>query len=487
MKDIYIISVIFFVFSNSVTAQPDTLWTKLYKDGYQAYGYSVKQTDDEGFVFTGSTTPYGYLYSDLYLVKTDSQGNLVWSKTFGSNFTDRGQDVQQTEDDGYIVVGTIIPAGETWSDVYLIKTDENGDSLWTKHYGGLDTDWGCCVEQTTDGGFIISGNTNPSPILSYPILIKTDENGEVEWYRVYDFVEGKGSSVIQNQEGNYIIAGISYSIGPGEGAVLTMKVDANGDTIWIKTYGGNYIDAGNGINEVEGGYAVAGATHSFGAGDYDFFLIRTNEDGDSLWSNTYGGDEMDNGLDFDLTFDGGYVLAGWTESFGAMIKDYYIVRTDSTGDSMWTLQLGGYLSDIAQSIQQTDDGGYIVCGTSDSFEPSEYSEVWLVKLDSSANVVWERSLNQPNEFTFYQPFPNPFNSSTNISFELRTACNVNIDIFDVTGRNVWAKGLSPIRNQYLPAGLHLVIFDAEGLTSGIYFVRLKASNYDQTRKIVFMK
>ena len=483
MKHFPLSALAIIILSVCASAQPDTLWTKLYKDGYQAYGNSVKQTEDEGYIFTGSTTHYGNLYSDLYLVKTDANGELIWSKSYGGNFDDLGEEVQQTVDGGYIIVGVTLSFGFYEGEIYLIKTDANGDSLWTKTIGTLDEDWGASLIQDQDGGYVITGKTSPNPTTNYPILIKTDENGEVEWYRIYDFIEGKGSSVIQNQEGNYVIAGISYNVIPGYSAVFIMNTDTNGDTIWTNSFGGSNYDHANDIQQTsDGGYILAGGSESFGPGNDDVLIMKANSEGDSLWSKFYGGLEDDKAYSLDITLDGGCITAGKTRSFGAMIRDYYIVRTDSIGDSLWTLRLGGYLSDIAESIQQTSDGGYIVCGSSYSFGSHDYSEVWLIKLDSSANVVWEHNLNPPDEFELYPPFPNPFNGNTAISFQLPADSFVKLSVFDIAGREV-----SKLEENKLSSGIHRYVWNAEGFASGIYFVKLEAGEFRQTQKIVLLK
>jgi len=222
----------------------------------------------------------GCLLLSAISLATIASGQTNWTRTYGGQNSDRGYSVQQTSDGGYIIAGFTYSYGAGGRDVYLIKTDAQGETLWTRAFGGPNDDVGYSVQQTTDGGYIVAGYAG---------------------YR-YD---------------------TSYS------AVYLVKTNAQGDTLWTRTYGGDSgDDAARSIAQsLDGGYIIAGKTRSFSTGPADVWLLRTNALGDTLWARTYGGPEYDVGYSVQQTTDGGYVIAGTTGSY----EDIYLVKTDSHG------------------------------------------------------------------------------------------------------------------------------------------------------------
>ena len=287
---------------------------------------------------------------------------MSWWRTYGGTSGDLGKSVQLTSDGGYIVVGYTGSYGAGNGDVYLVKTDSSGDTLWTRTYGGTDNDWGNSVQQTSDGGYIIAGNT--------------------------------------------------WSFGAGDFDVYLVKTNASGDTLWTRTYGGTATDWGFSVQQTsDGGYIIAGYTVSFGAGSYDVYLIRTNASGDALWTRTYGGGNYDRGHSVQQTSDGGYIIAGETYSFGAGDYDIYLVKTDISGDTLWTRTYGETDYDGGYSVQQTSDSGYIIAGYTGSFGAGSY-DVYLIKTDANGNIaVEEPSTPQlTNLRTAFWVQPNPFSA-----------------------------------------------------------------------------
>ena len=308
-------------------------WTKTYGGGDWDWGYSIQQTLDGGYIVAGETQSFGVGWTDVYLIKTDANGDVIWTKTYGgSGGWDCGNSVQQTSDGGYIIVGYTYSDITGYSDVYLIKTDANGNVEWTKTYGGGGEDCGNSVQQTSDGGYIIVGGITYFDCDVY--LIKTDANGNVEWTKTYGGSgEDCGNSVQQTSDGGYIIVGKTTSFGAGDYDVYLIKTDANGDVIWTKTYGGSGEDCGNSVQQTsDGGYIIAGETWSFGAGASDVYLIKTDANGNVEWTKTYGGGGEDCGNSVQQTSDGGYIIAGGTTSFGAGGGDVYLIKTDVYGN-----------------------------------------------------------------------------------------------------------------------------------------------------------
>ncbi len=365
-----------------------TSFAKTYGGTNWDWAYSVQQTSDGGYIVAGWTWSFSVGYYDFFLIKTDANGNIQWAKTYGETNNDRAYSVQQTSDGGYIV------AGYTWSfsvgyyDIFLIKTDANGNIQWAKTYGGASFDWVTSVQQTSDGGYIVAGSTWSFGAGNGDIfLIKTDANGNIIWAKTYGGTFGEyARSVQQTSDGGYIVAGFTSSFGAGNGDIFLIKTDANGNIQWSKTYGGASFDSATSVQQTsDGGYIVAGYTQSFGAGNGDIFLIKTDANGNIIWAKTYGGASYDLATSVQQTSDGGYIVAGSTESFGAGSWDIFLIKTDANGNIQWAKTYGGIYRDSATSVQQTSDGGYIVAGYTDSFGAGG-RDIFLIKTDANGNI-----------------------------------------------------------------------------------------------------
>jgi hypothetical protein len=193
-------------------------------------------------------------------------------------------------------------------------------------------------------------------------------------------------SVQRTSDGGYIVAGYTESFGAGSADIFLIKTDANWNISWAKTYGGTYWDVARSVQQTsDGGYIVAGWTRSFGAGYYDIFLIKTDANGNIIWAKAYGGTNNDTAYSVQQTSDGGYIVAGRTGSFGAGGLDIFLIKTDANGNIQWAKTYGGTDWDEAFSVQQTSDGGYIVAGTTWSFGAGWF-DIFLIKTDANGNI-----------------------------------------------------------------------------------------------------
>jgi len=350
-------------------------------------GYSVQQTTDGGFIIAGYTYPSDANLTDVYLVKTDANGNLLWSRTFdGGGNIDRGYSVQQTSDGGFVVVGETFSFTASYTDVYLIKTDVNGNLQWSGTIGGNSNDYGYSVQQTTDGGFIIAGSTSSSGAGADDVyLIKTDANGNQQWAKTYGGSGSEGgSSVQQTADGGFIIVGSTSSFGAGGDDVYLIKTDANGDTLWTKTFGGDRNDVGKWVEQTtDGGYIIVGETYSFAPAFTDIYLIKTDTNGDLQWTRTFGEPGFpDLGSCVRQTTDGGFIVAGGSFVFLPTYSeaDVLLIKTDGQGNQQWTRTFGSRVGDWANSVQQTTDGGFIIVGIFGR------ASIFLIKTDANGNI-----------------------------------------------------------------------------------------------------
>jgi hypothetical protein len=368
----------------NVNAQTETYWQKVYEGANPNENRGIQQTRDGGYIIACSAMVNGFDSSNFYLLKIDASGNLTWKKTFGGTQYAVATAVQQTSDGGYIVTGGISPYAAGGWHVYLLKTDSSGNQMWNSTYGGTKEDFGSSVQQTRDGGYIIAGDTSSFGAGGYDVcLVKTDSSGKLIWQETYGGPEeDDGLSVQQTRDGGYIISGGSTSFGSGSFDVYLVKTDPSGKQLWQGTYGAG---VGESVQQTtDDGYIIGGSTGAFGAGGTDFYLVKTDSSGKQMWNSTYGGALDEGGFSVQQTTDGGYILGGETRSFGAGDLDVYLVKTDSLGRLMWQRTFGGSGLDTCTVVRQTSDGGYIVAGGTVLYKVYAY-DVYVIKTDSLGN------------------------------------------------------------------------------------------------------
>jgi hypothetical protein len=290
-------------------------WNRTYGEGYDDGFASIVQTSDGGYAMAGyaaGTT------DDGYFVKTDSSGNTQWSRIFRGSGDEFLNCVVQTGDGGYALAGqTDSFSGGLFYDAYLIKMDSSGKTQWSKTYGGPWDDVASSVVQTSDGGYVLAGSCSFAAGVHGSWLVKTDSAGNHLWNKTYG--GGSASSVILTNDGGYALAGGNRLI----------KTDGSGNVQWNRTYGGmDYVGVRSIIQTGDGGYALTGTTRCFGADNSDAWLAKTDGSGNTQWRKTYGGTQDEYIGSVVQTSDGGYALAGRTISFGSGDEDFYLVKTE---------------------------------------------------------------------------------------------------------------------------------------------------------------
>ncbi len=378
-KQILTLAVLTMAFFQCLSQAPDTTWTKTLGGSGSDCAQSIIQTSDGGYIVAGyAWSTNGDVHgnhgsNDYWIVKLNNIGDTTWTKSLGGSAADLAFSISQTSDGGYIVAGGAASNnGDVhghhgyYSDYWIIKLNNSGDTIWTKTLGGSSYEWARSINQTSDGGYIVAGDA-------------WWNNGDVH--------------------GNH-----------GQADYWIVKLNSSGDTTWTKSLGGSKIDISYSISQTsDGGYIVAGYTHSNDGdvhgnhGGYDYWIVKLNSSGDTTWTKTLGGSYRDIPYSISQTVDGGYIVAGWSESIDGDVHgnhghgDCWIVKLNSGGDTTWTKTLGGSSIDHAYSINQTSDGGYIVACQTGSNNGDVHgnhgsNDYWIVKLNNSGEITWTKTL-----------------------------------------------------------------------------------------------
>jgi len=489
--------------------------------GYMLGGYSFSD-------ISGDKTENSNGGADYWIVKTDATGNIQWQNTIGGSNEDRLLTIQQTTDGGYILGGyslSNISGDKTensngGADYWIVKTDAIGNIQWQNTIGGSSTDELRSIQQTTDGGYILGGNSssnisgdkteNSNGGPDYWI-VKTDGAGTIQWQNTIggnnlDYLY----SLQQTTDGGYILGGYSNSNISGDKTenawnssfdYWIVKTDAMGNIQWQNTIGGTSIDRMYSIQQTaDGGFILGGNSSSNISGDKtenniggtafdDYWIIKTDAAGTIQWQNTIGGFGTDRMFSIQQTADGGYILGGNSSSGiggdktenSIGLDDYWIIKTDPTGNIQWQNTIGGSQTEYLSSIQQTADEGYILGGHSDSNISGDKTEntngvgdYWIVKIapDTATGIA-------DLEFTIedFKVYPNPFSDKIIIKTGFESGLN-SLKLLDVFGREILFKPSQTISNK------HQTTLEVSSLSPGIYFAEVRIEKGIITKKII---
>ncbi|MBD3234535.1 MAG: T9SS type A sorting domain-containing protein [candidate division Zixibacteria bacterium] len=414
------------------------LWDATYGGEYTDRCNSIRATDDGGFIIAGLTFSYSQnpgVEADAWLLRLDSDGNIIWSRTYGGADDDRVYYVEQTDDGGFIALGRSFSFDNS-ADLYLIKTDLNGDLQWSRNYGGDRGEAGRHIEQVSDGGYLLSGYTHSFGEGDHDSYhVRVDSIGNVIWERAYDRSQlphpfgDYGQCAAETEDGGFIIASVTSSDSTSRDFWI-IRTDANGDTLWTKVYGG-YAEEESKVVEIlpDDTYMFAGRTSSFGNEDGDAWLLITDINGDTLWTKTYGQwGVYDMAYWAETTMDGGMILSGQSVYAGNENRDYYLVKTDEDGNLEWSQNYGGSGEDGGFKVTEVADG-YVMCGYTNSFGAGE-DDVYIIKV---GRKLFSISVVPQNSFTTVEPggdipyLGSVFNNSHN---QQQTKVWVNLELPD---------------------------------------------------------
>ncbi len=318
-----------------------------------------------------------------------------FQRVIGGPDFDRGVFVSPTSDGGYVAVGVTRSFGAGGEDIYLVKTDATGNVLWTQAYGGPKEDNGWSVHESA-GSLVLAGFTESFGAGGFDCyLVKTNGEGAMQWSKTYGGV-GKDRcwGLLPTSDGGFVLVGETTSSGSGAEDCYLIKTDASGTEVWWKTYGGDKSDRCFSIAQADdGGFLLAGQTYSEGAGDRDVYLIKTDASGMQEWSKTFGGAASDVGHSVTRTTEGDFVVTGYTTSFAIAEDDPYLIKIDATGHTLWTRVIPMEGVNHTLTGEQTTDGGFILGGLAE-FRATGGSGALLVKTDAEGNLEWSRDIFQ---------------------------------------------------------------------------------------------
>ncbi len=368
------------------SATPIMRWDKTFGVQGNDMVYSLAHTSDCGYILAGSSRFYNgerRWDMDARLVKTDANGNIQWQRTIGGNEFDEAHSAIQTSDGGYIIAGrTYSFYGSGIDDLWLVKTDAEGTEQWNRSIGGNYRNIASSVRQTSDGGYIIQGQTDPYSSGFYDLwLLKTDAEGTEQWNRTFGGdSNGRLYSLQQTFDGGYILSGDTRSTRTDSYDFWLVKTDQNGIELWNRTFGGYDSDIAYSVQQtLDGGFIMAGVTGL--TYSYDCWLVKTDFEGVEMWNRTFGHDEDNIPYSILQTPDGGYIIAGKTGWVGGgYYSDMWLVNADPDGYVQWEMTFGGTgEDDVARSVLLTPDGGLVVAGEKDTFS-DQGTDFWLIKL-----------------------------------------------------------------------------------------------------------
>ncbi|MHA2246979.1 MAG: hypothetical protein ACXADY_18695 [Candidatus Hodarchaeales archaeon] len=378
----------FLVFNTTITGQKikyQKTFGGINRDG----ALSIIETSNGGFALAGFTRSYGAGNNDAWLVKTDAYGLMLWNKTYGGLLDEKARCVIQTKDEGYLLAGSTDSYGLGGEDVWLVKTDAHGLVLWNKTYGGTQLDFVESLIQTTDGGFALAGFTiNWLDLAGLGNgggdmwIVKIDSSGNIQWNQTYKGEKDERMyAIIQTDDGGFALAGKTTVSRDINSEIWLVKTNSIGEIQWNQTFKGAREECVYSLIQTsDEGFILAGINQTLFSMESDIVIVKTDVYGTMMWSQTYSGECTYNVLQ---TADGGFAFAGYTTSYGH--SDVIITKIDANGGVEWQQIIIKREPEIAYSLLQTSDGGFVIAGISEAFDMGK-GDMWLVKTNPTSGL-----------------------------------------------------------------------------------------------------
>lgn len=414
-------------------AQPS--FQRTYGGPQEDEAFDIHELTD-GYILGGRTESYGAGDADLYVIRTDRLGDTLWTRTYGGPQDENGSAIQVTLD-GFLLMGHTGSFGAGSYDLWLLKMNAFGDTQWSRLYGGAQREEHGWLLRLESGELVFSATTQSYGAGDDDMwVVKTDAGGNQLWAKTYggtghDYARG----LLMTSDGGFLLCGSTESYGAGQSDFWALKLDASGDTQWTRTYGGPMEDHGWGGREVADGYMLTGMTMSSGAGSFDLWLIKTDASGNMLWSKTYGGQYYELGCTGNVCSDGNYILCGTCDYTGADAA-VWLIKINPAGEILWDHKYGGSQVDNGFFAQQTSDGGFCIAGGTWSFGAGE-QDAYLIKTDSAGNIAIAEPQSPPQRPRVALTCrPNPAVRSTVVDYSMARGQAVGLAVYDALGQHV---------------------------------------------------
>ncbi|HPJ30346.1 MAG TPA: hypothetical protein PLZ42_03035 [Methanothrix sp.] len=364
---------------------PDLEWERVLGGAADDGGLTLRKTGDSGLIVAGYTASRGAGGRDLWLIKTDPEGELEWERTFGGPGDEEGWTVLETES-GYVVAG-VAEAGAGspvagGKDLFLVRTYSDGYERWRRSFGGAADDWGVSMVETEDGFVIVGLTCSFGSGGSDGWILKTDSDGNEEWNLAIGGSKNDGLASILESEDGYVVAGTTESYGAGGKDLWLARVDPDGNRIWEKTFGGEGDERGNQVLDAGDGYLLVGVSDPAGSANRDLLLVKTDLEGEKIWEETIGSIGEEGGWSARTTSDGGYVILGYSNR--STDQNIWLVKVGEDGEEAWEETFGGWGRDLGRSIVSTEDGGWAMTGWTES--EGSGMDLWLGKTEGTGSA-----------------------------------------------------------------------------------------------------
>lgn len=468
-----------FLFSHQVFSQ--ITFEKTFGTYDDDEGEAIAVCQDGTYILAGNVTNIYTGDNNVFLVRINLYGDTIWTRTYGIDYQDfYTYDMIQTFDQGFIITGYTYVADTSMP--FLLKYSEEGQFLWIKKYGSqLPDGYAYAVVQKPDSGFMICGREDfyNSDWYHRPFLLETDQNGVCTWsgiYTVEDYAYYDVYNLCLSSEYEYVMCGYFEQpiVSTIEHAWL-FKVDSGMNINWSRVYGPSGYTSG--LSDVllndDGGYMLCGSTYQgeipLPGTNYDIYLIKTDSAGIAQWTKSIGyPDKAEYGRCMDITSDGGYIIGGQTASLSGQ-KDIWLVRAEENGDTIWTRKFGGIYNESVRDICVTPDGGYLLCGATDSYSIGG-SDIYLVKTDENGLMT---NINDNDELMAgVTVLPNPGNG---IFWIRNHPENTFYSIYDIHGKMI-------IRNKKADELEEKV--DISSCSSGMYLLNISSASSSRSFKLI---
>jgi hypothetical protein len=361
------------------------VWDKTISGQGSYTAKEIRETPDGGYIVAGYTTPTSGGKNKAYLLKLDAAGTKVLEKTYGTTDSEFFNSVLPVSD-GYICAGGVLGGTPKNNDIRLVKIDKSGIVLWSKTFGTKEENETIhSIIAATDGGYILMGRLLSGDKLGYDVhLMKVDTTGKLVWEKTIDYGNHvECNDIAAASDGGYVITG-SIKVNEKLDNVFLLKTDKSGNKAWETYYGGLWYDRGYSVVQADDGYMILGDTTTYGNGDGDLWLIKTDKAGKEQWNRTIGDKSIEEAATIMKTIDGGYILGGSTTAIGNGNLDYYMVKVDKLGKFQWDAAYGKAGYDQASFVIQDKAGDYLLLGN--SLPGGSNSDIYIVKSSGGAGL-----------------------------------------------------------------------------------------------------